>query len=587
MIKKIFSVAVAALAFAVVANADDKLTFNWAHSVDGATSGGDNLVGMVKSADDHYYVATTFGTTNSSLTVNFDGETLTDADGNAIQGSPYSGTSYNNNLLLQKIDPATGSVLWYVYTDRGGVDQGYTDIAAASDGGVVVSVKTRAWVEEAGVDNLLEVIDATGSTTTVKDVLTQKGEYRQVLMKISSEGSLEWARVISGLCVPKGGKIKETDSITVTQATKDNFYAYGLALGANDTIFICGNFRTELDFMKADGSTMTLTAQNNKGWDGDSQDVIGDLFLAKLDNEGYYVSSLTAEGTAACAFFDNVVYADGTLYLNGRVKADTTTMTVGNKEVAASSSFQTMILASVNASDLSVNHLNTLTSVGNSKSKFALQNKSAQLIDGYMYYTGSINGSWSKSEGSELLLENSKSTQYKGYILKVDNATGEVENTYVRTDGSIGGYFGVYVVQNHTYAFGYDMGSGAILTTLKNDFKTVGATDVICKYGTVAICATPIVDGENFVMANRGKNSATFYGTDKTFSTTNWGCVYYSYKIDDTATGIATIATQERGSYTVYTLDGVRLKDATTYDEAVSGLQKGVYIVGGKKVVVK
>lgn len=587
MNKKIFSVALAAFAFAAVANADDNLTFNWAHVVDGATSAGDNVIGMVKAADGDYYVATTFGTTSSALNVNFDGETLTDASGNAIEGSPYTGTSNNANMLLQKVSPETGDVQWYIYTDKGYIEQGYTKMAASSDGGMVIAAKTRAWVADAGMDNLLEIVDATGATTTIKDMWTKSGEYRYIVFKVTSEGKLDWARLISGLCIDKGEMLKDGETTALKQATKDNCYVYGMTLDSNDNIYLCGNFRTELYFKKSDGTVVTLTANNNTGWTGDSQKVVGDLFLAKLDKNGYYTSSLTAEGTAACAFFDNIAYGDGILYLDGRIQGDGTTMTVGGKEVTASSDYQTMIMASVNASDLSVNYLNTLTSVANSASKFILQNKSAQQIDGYTYYTGMINGSWQKQGSTDLLIDNSTSTKLKGYVLKVDNATGEVKKAYVKDDGGIGGYFGVYVGTEYTYAYGYDMNVGAIITILKNDYYSKLETKTICTYGTVANCATPIIDGDNFVMMNRGKSSASFLNTDKTFATTNWGTVYYSYKIDDTATDINTVAADTQDAYDVYTIDGVRVKNASNYEEAVNGLPKGIYIVGGKKVVVK
>lgn len=59
-------------------NAQSPLAFQWAHSVDGATTGGDNVMGMCKSSDGYYYIATNFGTstTQKALNVWFDGELL-------------------------------------------------------------------------------------------------------------------------------------------------------------------------------------------------------------------------------------------------------------------------------------------------------------------------------------------------------------------------------------------------------------------------------------------------------------------------------------------------------------------------------
>ena len=57
----------------------------------------------------------------------------------------------------------------------------------------------------------------------------------------------------------------------------------------------------------------------------------------KLDKNGYFTKSLLADGTASCAFFDKMVYADGKIYVNGRVQGDGSAMTLGGKAVNASS----------------------------------------------------------------------------------------------------------------------------------------------------------------------------------------------------------------------------------------------------------
>lgn len=104
--KKIFIALFAILGFVASVKADETqsaLTFQWAHSVDGATTGGDNVMGMCKSSDGYYYVATNFGTstTQNAMNVWFDGEQLKDKYG-FYEGSPYTGTSQNGNMLLQK-----------------------------------------------------------------------------------------------------------------------------------------------------------------------------------------------------------------------------------------------------------------------------------------------------------------------------------------------------------------------------------------------------------------------------------------------------------------------------------------------------
>jgi len=103
----------------------------------------------------------------------------------------------------------------------------------------------------------------------------------------------------------------------------------------------------------------------------------------------------------------------------------------------------------------------------------------------------------------------------------------------------------------------------------------------------VMLLGKPAIDGSNFVMMNRGKGAAAFEGSDKTFNTSTWGTVYYSYKINDTLTGINGVKTDNGKSHDVYTIDGIHMKTADSYDKATNGLATGVYIIDGKKVIVK
>lgn len=156
-----------------------------------------------------------------------------------------------------------------------------------------------------------------------------------------------------------------------------------------------------------------------------------------------------------------------------------------------------------------------------------------------MYFTGLLNGGW-KNNASVTDLVNTNGTLLKGYLIQVDPSSGAITNATVRTDGGIGGFFGVYEGSSNLYAFGYDYSAGAVLVPIDKSTFTVGNATVICNYGTVGNAVTPIVDGENLIMANRGgkarttNNVASFYGTDSTLGNLNyWGNVYYSYKVNE------------------------------------------------------
>lgn len=586
--KKKFTLLLAAFMLLMVsAQAQSPLTFQWAHSVDGNTKGGDMIVGMTMSSDGNYYVATTFGTSNdedNALNVWFDGEKLYNSKNKLVTGSSYVGTSQNGNLLLQKVDKE-GNVLWNMYTLKGDVEHAATKMVPTSDGGVVMAIKTRAWVEAEGLTNLSSIYQPgkRGLKYVITDDLTKPSEYRYVILKITSKGVVDWYQIIRG-------EVREDTKY----ATKNNAYVYGLTIDENDNIYVAGNFRTKLWFQDAQNKWNEIDAQNTKDWNGDSQAVTGDLFLVKLNKQGLFLNSFLADGTAKCAFIDNLCFDDGKLYLNGRVQGDGTEMKLGGFKVDASSDRQTEILASINASDLSVNYVKSLESVANTDNRFVIQNKSVQLLNGKLYYTGLLNGSW-KQDG-QTLLDNPSSKMLKGYVLQVDPATGHVDNAAIRLDGGIGGFFGVYEGEKNLYAFGFDFTSGAILAPISKDKFTLGTATKICSYGTVGICTTPIVDGENFVLAHRGgvarnfSNKASFYGTDFKFDNLKcWGTVYYSYKMGDVMTGVdkVTVDTNDDALVDVYTLNGMKVKSGVSAAEATQGLAKGIYIINHKKVVVK
>ena len=586
--KKNFTLLLAAFMLLMVsAQAQSPLTFQWAHSVDGNTTAGDNVIGMAKSSDGNYYVATTFGTSNDeddALNVWFDGEKLMNSKNALVTGSSYVGTSQNGNLLLQKVDKE-GNVLWNMYTLKGDVEHAATKMVPTSDGGVVMAIKTRAWVEAEGLTNLSSIYQPgkRGLKYVITDDLTKPSEYRYVILKITSKGVVDWYQIIRG-------EVREDTKY----ATKNNAYVYGLTIDENDNIYVAGNFRTKLWFQDAQNKWNEIDAQNTKDWNGDSQAVTGDLFLVKLNKQGLFLNSFLADGTAKCAFIDNLCFDDGKLYLNGRVQGDGTEMKLGGLKVDASNDRQTEILASINASDLSVNYVKSLESVANTDNRFVIQNKSVQMLNGKLYYTGLLNGSW-KQDG-QTLLDNPSSKLLKGYVLQVDPETGHVDNAAIRLDGGIGGFFGVYEGQKNFYAFGYDFNGGAILAPISKDKFTLGTATKICSYGTVGICTTPIVDGENFVLAHRGgvarnfSNKASFYGTDFKFDNLKcWGTVYYSYKMGDVMTGVdkVTVDTNDDAPVDVYTLNGMKVKSGVSAAEATQGLAKGIYIINHKKVVVK
>lgn len=598
--KKIYTLLVAALTMlgsAHVGATDITYTFNWAHSIDGATSAGDNIIDQCMSSDGYYFIGTDFGSADKDLkfgtkvrNVNYDGEALLDGAGNLIEGSPYNdGTSYNRNMLLQKVDKE-GKEIWNVYTKKGDVDQ-ESVMAATNDGGLVLAIKTRAWVKEAGYDNLLEIVDAQGAVTTIKDMGTHESEYRMVLVRLDTDGKVVWTRLITGEYRASGttGYSNYDAESKYKQNTALNFYVKGIAIDDDQNIYLAGNYRTTLSLKNAKGETVTFSAMNAQTWTGDSQVGCGDLFLLKLDSNGYYTNGLFSTSTATAAYMDKLVYADGKIYANGRISGDGNNFLLGDKTITPEKSHETMYVASINASDLSVNYATTVAwATGNAK--WGIHNKCLQCIDGVLYSSGGVQGSFA-------CLANT-TNMYKGYVLALDAASGEIKGSALYNTKSISECFGVAVGQTKVFAAGYQFsGAGGIVVPI--DKTTFAAEEAVglMTYGTSAVGACPIQDGANIVFMNRGgkanatTNEVTFTGTDTKFSNlTAWGVAYYSYKVSDldTATGVEeTNAAEAKANVNVYTADGIEVKSNVSAANATNGLKKGVYVVGNQKVVVE
>lgn len=582
--KRFTTVLLAALAIAATANADEPtFTYQWAHVVDAYTSAGDNVIAAVPDGTGSVYVATSFGTTTSTPYVTFDTDTILGADGYFIQGGNYSGSSNNGNMLLQKVNIESGEVEWFAYTKKGDVDQSATAMALTPDSGLVVVVKTRAWVKTDGYDNLLEYVAPDGFGTTIKDLWTTSSEYRYLILKISKDGELETTSLIAG-------------KPTINGYTASNqIYIYGVVVDDSGNIYVGGNFRTEMYFKNSSGDTVTYTAYNNDGWDGDSQDSLGDLFIAKFDSDGYFTSAIVADNTAEYASYaciDRLAYNDGYIYFDARIKGiDSATTSLGGISISASTSVQTMVVGAI-TTDMTVSYAKAVQPLLNKSSSYTLQNKNAQYLGGKVYYTGLVNGGFSDDSGNALT-DGSSLSMLKGYVLEVEPSTGAVSNAYVWSSSStISGFFGVFLTDNYVICHGYNMKTteGGVLVTLNKTDFSLSSYITVCTSGTVALCGQPAVYGDYFVMMNRGKTSSTFYGTDTTFTGLSaWLANYYCYKIEESSsTGVSALDEDEdlTGNYDVYTPGGILLKKADNLNDAKDGLDKGIYIIGNQKVAI-
>ncbi|MCR5313817.1 MAG: hypothetical protein K6E54_09325 [Bacteroidaceae bacterium] len=526
--KKIYFLFVMTLV-ALAANAQD-YEFGWGYLYDGPTKAGDNAIAIEKAADGNIFEVISWGSTEA------DGQNLyinsvaaTDGQNNTIEGYAYnSGNSYTANTYIAKLNPETGVAIWNVYTIQGYMDNSGFNIAATKDGGAVIAMKIR---QSQGADaTLAEFVSATGVHTTIAHDNSEQWCYRTIVMKLTSAGEISWYRVI-----------RQDDTFDGNNSS-DSHYTYTLALDEDENIYIGGNYRNNLYFPKADGSEYSITAHNNSGWTGDSQKVIGDLYIVKLNSNGYFEKVLTSPETVDATFIDRIIADGNTFYAVGRA-ADATSdsFTVGGKTVNTTS-LQGMFVLSFDT-DLNVNYASTIEATGASDSKHTTQIKNLQLVNGSLYISGGVKGGFKQNETTFI---STSSTMIEGFSLKVSVDNGTVEKGYIKGYG-ITSIFGVNEINDDKLlTIGYYMsGSKGALGCVADIYAADGTLESnkqLVSFGTVATMACPLFDGDDIYIQNRGGSNAapSFYDCADTYQAgTKWGVALskytlsYAYRIKD------------------------------------------------------
>ena len=207
------------------------------------------------------------------------------------------------------------------------------------------------------------------------------------------------------------------------------------------------------------------------------------------------------------------------------------------------------------------------------------------LADGKLYFTGSVNGGFAEDGKTEAFASNN-GTMLKGFVLKADATTGDIEASYCFADSkSISAYYGTWI-GDKVVATGYDMNAavGHVFTVLNKETLEKEETISVCNtFGSIAMIATPLQDGNTFVVGNRGKGeTATILNGSETTplavgSKSYWGVVYMSYALNFGTTGIEKAAVTDTEDAKAYNLAGQRVNPAS----------KGITIINGHKYLNK
>lgn len=557
--KKITLLLMAVLAWVGSVSAQDAqnlLTFNWAHTVEGAANASNNVFESKKAADGSYLIATKMGTKTSALTAKFDGVAIED-----FEGGTYK-TAAAGNLYLQKVG-VDGKVIWSLFSTK--CDVSSVNIAPTSDGGAILVVKSRA----NGTTQGFSLVDAAGKSVVIDDM--KENTYYLVLVKVDANGKCLWTRL------QPGSKGAISDSFTINDCAVDE----------NDNVYLVGKVKGDFSFSETVGGAGVDLLPNN---------ATSNLVVMKFNADGKFVNVECAGTETASSTADKVVYHGGKLYVVATVTGQG--MTVGEDEwekpVEADAALPTLFLMAINANNLAdVIYVKSLSSIANKNNKptLVVQNKALNYINGNLYLTGSVNGGLS----ADGVTVDTEGTQLKGFILKANAEDGTILAMGINDKNAAGitNYFGVYEGENTIYTLGYDLGqtkSAILFTYNKSDLTKTGELSV-SNLASGANCAPMLVDDNRLLLMSRGKAAPlTFMNTDTQLAGfSDWGSVYCLYTISDVPTAIKNISYVANGAdkVDVYSINGVRVKTGVSAENATQNLAKGIYVIGNKKVVVK
>ena len=516
-------------------------------------------------------------------------------------------TSGNTNMTLYKTAP-NGHLLWTVYTSVGYCYQ--SAMAPLPDGGVMLVLKMRHTSQGSFRSGIVcRLVDDAGTQTNVEwdapKYSEYGGVYQPVLVRISKDGKVEWTKRIDvgyKTVTINGSKKKWSDNFSINDLTAD----------AEGNVYICGIYRTTIDF----GAAAKFTSPHNmEGWDGDPQEIRGDFFAVKLNGNGEALWGVTSQGGGIeCESPRRVALADGKLYVSGYTKGDGQTAVQLGGHSLVPTDRNCLFYASLNTADGTVNWARVLSTVEHPETKDGGQVKPmCMAVSGNsLYMGGSFRGN--VKDGDRLWLENANESTMGllAFVLKCDATNGSVQRS-VRINGGLTEVETILPTDDKLLIPGYALVGASYLYTLDLELTESTLKTYTLKSSPMTVTIGGALVGNILVSAMSANRTATFPGCDWTLNVINNGdtnyraCVFTGHDISSLPTGIAPSAIADKATLRVYGGQGSMIVEADTDSEVqvygIDGcavalfrvaagsteypLPTGFYIVNGQKIVVR
>lgn len=547
-------------------------TANWVTPIN--ANNGISTPETVAASDNNTFLVSKFvskGNDNSLNFVNFGSQEK------VAFGAPNKATSGNDNLLLTKVN-ADGTAAWHVYSKQGRVAN--ASAATTSDGGVVVAAVTSftAFNAKEATDipanSILDIVDADNHTTTIEKAFAGSAVYDIVVLKISADGHLDWFKHFAA---------DDASSLTAK-----------IAVDNTDNIYIGGQHAKTLSF-----GENAVAARSAKS-----------LYLVKLDNAGNFVKSFDISGTDAEDYIDAVTFADGKIFVAGRVKAKAEGNTIAFADITLAPTTFDDVFAAAFSTDLVPVWASIANSVAASDGKHTSQVKGIDVSEGFVLVSGLVKGGYTAAGATDAVTMSS-GTKLEGMVIGFSVADGALSKGVCVSEG-ISGLYSATIKGNKIYAFGYNIANADKQGSSLFEFDGENANEnVIATTNEPASAGYPTTFYAKFVNSSllagvraKGKGINVLgnvydYTNQKDFTATvmsiNLKDVFGGISTTETAddariwavSGAVKISVASPTSVAVYNVAGQIVAKRIVTDETTIALPAGFYIVNGKKVVVK
>lgn len=547
-------------------------TANWVTPIN--ANNGISTPETVAASDNNTFLVSKFvskGNDNSLNFVNFGSQEK------VAFGAPNKATSGNDNLLLTKVN-ADGTAAWHVYSKQGRVAN--ASAATTSDGGVVVAAVTSFTAFNAKdatdipANSILDIVDADNHTTTIEKAFAGSAVFDIVVLKISADGHLDWFKHFAA---------DDASSLTAK-----------IAVDNADNIYIGGQHAKTLSF-----GENAVAARSAKS-----------LYLVKLDNAGNFVKSFDISGTDAEDYIDAVTFADGKIFVAGRVKAKAEGNTIAFADITLAPTTFDDVFAVAFSTDLVPVWASIANSVAASDGKHTSQVKGIDVSEGFVLVSGLVKGGYTAAGATDAVTMSS-GTKLEGMVIGFSVADGALSKGVCVSEG-ISGLYSATIKGNKIYAFGYNIANADKQGSSLFEFDGENANEnVIATTNEPASAGYPTTFYAKFVNSSllagvraKGKGINVLgnvydYTNQKDFTATvmsiNLKDVFGGISTTETAndariwavSGAVKISVASPTSVAVYNVAGQIVAKRIVTDETTIALPAGFYIVNGKKVVVK